>query len=281
MTPITIKAEGARLNLWLDGPHWQGAPAATIGGFSSKDSTGGHVVLAEALDRIRAHGLTRVIGPMDGDTWHSYRFVTDSDGSPPFLLEPTNKPHEPALFTGAGFQSIGHYFSARVPLVDTAIHAPAPTDDFTITQWSGDNPEALFAQVYDLSVQAFSGNAFYTPISKQDFLQMYLPVVPLMKKELIFFATAPDGRLVGFLFGIPDYAQGPGTKTAILKTYASLTRGAGRHLAHTFHAAARAAGHDTAIHALIHDDNLSALRSAAEGAQVFRRYTLFGLRLDG
>jgi hypothetical protein len=36
-----------------------------------------------------------------------------------------------------------------------------------------------------------------------------------------------------------------------------------------------------AIHALIHDDNLSALRSATEGAHVFRRYGLYGLRLDG
>ena len=164
-------------------------------------------------------------------------------------------------------------------LDQTATDAPPPTHDFTVTPWSGTDPEALFGQVHDLSVEAFSRNAFYKPISRQDFLAMYMPVVPLMKRELIFFATTPDGRLVGFLFGIPNYAEGPQTKTAILKTYASLMPGAGRHLAHAFHSSARALGYDTAIHALIHDDNLSALRSAVEDAQVFRRYTLFGLRL--
>ncbi len=279
MDPIRIQAEGARVTLYPDGPEWQGAPTATLGNFASPDAASGRAVLAQALDQARALGLARVIGPMEGDTWHSYRFVTESDGSPPFLLEPTNKPHEPDLFIAAGFQPIGSYFSARVVLDQTATDAPPPTHDFTVTPWSGTDPEALFGQVHDLSVEAFSRNAFYKPISRQDFLAMYMPVVPLMKRELIFFATTPDGRLVGFLFGIPNYAEGPQTKTAILKTYASLMPGAGRHLAHAFHSSARALGYDTAIHALIHDDNLSALRSAVEDAQVFRRYTLFGLRL--
>lgn len=280
MQPTIIKTDGAKLSLYLDGPDWQGMPTATIGNFTSKDQDSGHAVLADALDQVRLSGIRQVIGPMDGDTWHSYRFVTESDGTSPFLLEPTNKTHEPALFENAGFQPIGSYFSARVPLDQTAAAEPAASDEFTITEWSGENPEQLFGQVFDLSVEAFSQNAFYKPISRQDFLQMYLPVVPLMKKEFIFFASTPQGRLVGFLFGIPNYSEGPQTKTVILKTYASLMRGVGRHLAHAFHSAARAHGYQSAIHALIHDDNLSALRSAAEGAEVFRRYTLFGLRLN-
>ena len=279
MDPIIIKTEGARVTLYPDGPDWQGAPAATLGNFTSKDTASGAAVLALALDQARALGIRQLIGPMEGDTWHSYRFVTETDGSPPFLLEPANKPHEPGLFTAAGFQPIGSYFSARVALDQTAALPPPAPEGFTITPWSGTDPETLFSQVFDLSVEAFSRNAFYKPIARQDFLAMYMPVVTLMRRELIFFATTPAGRLVGFLFGIPNYAEGPQTKTVILKTYASLMPGAGRHLAHAFHSAARGLGFDSAIHALIHDDNLSALRSAVEGAQVFRRYTLFGLRL--
>ncbi|MFV0382956.1 hypothetical protein [Paracoccus sp. (in: a-proteobacteria)] len=279
MAPITITTEGARICLWLDGPLWQGKPAATLGSMTSRDMASGRAALARALDQLRSRGIGQVIGPMEGDTWHSYRFVTESDGSPPFLLEPANKPHEPELFREAGFQPVGSYFSARVPLAETAAQTLVTSDDFTISTWSGTDPEMLFGQVYDLSVRAFSRNPFYKPVSKQDFLQMYLPVVPLIRKELILFATTPQGRLVGFLFGIPNHAEGPQTQTVILKTYASLMRGAGRHLAHAFHRNARALGYQAAIHALIHDDNLSALRSAAEGAEIFRRYTLFGLRL--
>jgi hypothetical protein len=150
-----------------------------------------------------------------------------------------------------------------------------------VEQWDGADPEELFQQVYGLSIAAFEKNAFYKPVLLDIFLQMYMPVVPVMKKELIFFARDPQGRLAGFLFGIPNYNEGPTPKSVILKTYASLQKGAGHLLTHAFHKTARELGFETAIHALIHDDNLSAARSEAEGAEIFRRYALYGLRLDG
>ncbi|MBU2981678.1 hypothetical protein KO498_07595 [Lentibacter algarum] len=281
MTQHVFQAEGAKLTVFLDGPEWDGAPTATIGAFTCKAETAGADVLQQAITFARAQGLSRVIGPMDGDTWHSYRFVTESDGSPAFLLEPRETPMPLELFKVAGFTEISQYFSARVPLTQTALTKPASTDTFTIEPWDGTNPEALFNQVYDLSSEAFSQNMFYKPISREAFLAMYMPMVPMLKRELIFFARRPDQSLAGFLFGTPNFAEGPQPSSAILKTYASLERGAGQHLAYAFHKAAAAAGYDTAIHALIHDDNQSAERSAAEGADVFRRYGLFGLKLDG
>lgn len=55
-----------------------------------------------------------------------------------------------------------------------------------------------------------------------------------------------------------------------------LSRGAGQHLAYAFRNAGLANGYETAIHAVIRDDNSSAVRSAAEGAEIFRRYDLLG-----
>jgi hypothetical protein len=281
MTGQKLETDGARLTLYLDGPDWNGERAATLGQFTCRDADAGKGVVAAALDIIRSHGIDRVIGPMDGDTWHSYRFITDSDGSAGFLLEPPDRPACLQALTGTGFVRIGSYFSARIALPQAAHTAPEPTDAFTVEAWDGTEPEALFAQVYALSTEAFSRNAFYRPISRDAFLAMYMPLVPMLRKELIFFARRPDGTLAGFLFGVPNYAEGPAPRTAILKTYASLEKGAGRHLSHAFHTAAEAHGYEAAIHALIHDDNLSALRSATEGAHVFRRYGLYGLRLDG
>ncbi len=281
MTTKIFKTENAKLTVYPNGPEWDGVPAAAFGDFSCETPDAGAEILAEAIEWVRRSGVDRIIGPMSGDTWHKYRFVSESDGSAPFLMEPINKPHEPEVFYSAGFSEISRYFSARVPLVHAAKSAPPPTDAFVIETWDGTEPEKLFRQVFDMSVQAFAGNAFYKPISEADFLAMYMPMVPMIKKELIFFARRPDGTLAGFLFGIPNYAEGPKTKTAILKTYASLERGAGRHLASMFHKSALDLGFDDAIHALIHDDNQSADRSTAEGATVFRRYSLLGLRLDG
>lgn len=281
MRKTMLKVEGAKLTIYLDGPDWEGETAAAIGEFACQAPDAGAALLSEAILQIRAAGRTRILGPMSGDTWHSYRFVTESDGSPPFLLEPTNAPHEPGLFHAAGFRPISQYFSARLSLAEAASAPPPATDAFTIEAWDGEDPEGLFREVYQLSVQAFASNAFYTPITEDAFLAMYTPVVPMMKREVILFARRPDGSLAGFLFAIPNYAEGLDTKTMILKTYASLERGAGRHLVHACQTRSRDMGYETIIHALIHDANQSADRSAAEGAEVFRRYALLGMRLDG
>ncbi len=281
MTQHQFTAADAKITVYLDGPAWDDTPTATLGAFTCKTAESGADVLTQAITSIRDAGLRQIIGPMDGDTWHSYRFVTETDGSPAFLLEPADTPLALNVFQQAGFTQISSYFSARVPLSQTAATRPNQTRDFTIEQWDGTNPEALFDQVFDLSARAFARNAFYKPITRDAFLAMYMPLVPLLKPDLIFFARRPDLTLAGFLFGTPNYAEGPAPRSVILKTYASLSRGAGQHLAYAFHKSAAAAGYDTAIHALIHDDNLSALRSASEGADIFRRYGLFGLKLDG
>ena len=281
MTPTDFKIERAKVSVYLDAPAWDGAKTAALGQFSCKTVEAGAAVLDQALAYLHDHAVTHVIGPMDGDTWHSYRFVTESDGRPAFMLEPSNTPDAVEVFETAGFSQISGYFSASVPLDQTAPSTPKYKSDLVIETWDGTDPEALFAQVHALSVAAFAKNAFYKPISLEDFLQMYMPVVPVMKKDLIFFARDPSGALVGFLFGIPNYNDGPNPRSVILKTYASLQKGAGQLLSNAFHTAARDQGFETAIHALIHDDNLSALRSAAEGATIFRRYGLFGKRLDG
>lgn len=280
MTKDVLKSDGARLTIYRDGPEWEGKPAATIGDFSCKSPDAGSQLLDQALDKLRNVGCDRVIGPMSGDTWHNYRFVSQTDGSPQFLMEPTNKPHERDVFRDAGFEKITGYFSARVGLMTMRSEPPPETDTFSVETWSGSEPKAMFRQVFELSKQSFSKNAFYKPISEDEFLAMYMPVVPLIKKELIFFARRSDGSLAGFLFAIPNYAEGPEPASMIVKTYASLERGAGRHMVHACHSAARELGFQTAIHALIHDDNQSADRSAAEGADVFRRYELLGLRLN-
>jgi len=281
MTQTLFKSDAAQVTVYLDAPRWPGEPTAALGQFSCKSLDAGCDVVAQAIDFIRTKQITRIIGPMDGDTWHSYRFVTKTDHSPAFLLEPSNSDIATQVFEKTGFAPISRYFSARVPLTEAGKFTPPDNAALIVETWDGTDPEALFKQVYDLSIAAFENNAFYKPINFDAFLKMYMPVVPVLKKELVFFARTADKKLAGFLFAIPNYNEGPMPKSVILKTYASLQKGAGQLLAHAFHTTARDLGFETAIHALIHDDNLSAVRSAAEGAEIFRRYALFGLQLDG
>jgi hypothetical protein len=276
--PEILQNEGSSLSIWRDAPYWKGRRTAAIGKIKFASLDEGCALLALATSRLKAEGYAAVIGPMDGDTWHAYRSVSESDGSPSFLMEPISGPHDVAALAQAGFEGIGNYVSTRVATRNAVGDKPAPLHGVEIVDWEGQSPEAFFAQVYALSVESFAGNAFYKPISQDDFLALYMPYVPFLKRELISFARS-EGKLVGFMFGIPNYAEGPETKTAIVKTYASSRRGVGYLLLDGFHRNALDLGYDTTIHALIHADNLSLLRSRMHGGEVFRRYTLFGLTL--
>lgn len=273
-----INSDNAKLTLYCDAPSWDGKPTFAIGDFSSSDYDSGLQILSDAISFAKTLNIDRLIGPMNGDTWHPYRFVTETDNSPAFLLEPKNAAHEPKVFQDTGFEKISGYFSAKVSLENYNSLAPQPTN-FEVKSWDGSNPERLFQEIYALSLDSFANNAFYKPISEEEFVSIYLPLVPMIKKELVFIATSETGDMVGFMFGIPNYAEGPETKTAIFKTYASKQKGVGRHLSYAFHTRAHKLGYSSVIHALIHDDNLSALRSATEGAKIFRRYTLYGLKI--
>ncbi len=273
------KIEGAALRIYRNAPSWDGLKTAAVGAIKFTDRASGQTLLADVCKRLLDEGFEAVIGPLDGATWHSYRVVTDSDGSAPFLLEPKSGEHDLDILEAVGFQTISRYFSARV---DFATMSPSPAaEGITLETWDGTDPEMHFGQVYDLSCEAFRNNAFYTPISRKAFLAMYMPLVPMLRRELVLFARDDSGRLSGFLFGVPNYAEGREPQSVILKTYASLKKGAGSTLSAGFHRASIDLGFQTAIHALIHDDNLSAQRSAQHGAEIFRRYALMGRRLNG
>ena len=271
-------ASAPSLTVYRDAPSYQGLRTAGLGQFRCPDAASGAALIAETVSALRAEGFEAVIGPMDGDTWHSYRLVTESDGSPPFLMEPVNPPFHVEAFARAGFAPVSTYVSARAPL-DGAASDPAAgsavTDDVTVAPWNGADVERFMADVFALSSEAFAQNPFYKPLSRDGFDALYRPMLGRIDPRLMLFAHDRDGALLGFVFGLPDLLS-PASRTAILKTYASRRRGVGRLLAEAFHRAAREAGFVQVIHALMHEENVSRDRSGLHGGAVFRRYALFG-----
>lgn len=277
--PEILKEGQSSVAIYRDAPPWGDRKTASVGQLKLRTAEEAAALLSRAGGQLRSEGFEAIIGPMDGDTWHSYRCVTESDGSPAYLMEPKSGPHDVAALGNGGFRPISHYVSMRVATRDAVGQRPKNETGVTIVNWDGGNAESFFGEVYDFSVDGFARNAFYKPITRDEFLGLYTPYVAFLRPELIFFARHSNGDLAGFLFGIPDYAQGPETKTAILKTYASAVRGVGFLLTDAFHRSALEGGFETTIHALMHDDNASRERSSMHGAEVFRRYALYGLDL--
>lgn len=276
-TAETLSRPGASAMLYRAGPSYQGRKTAAIGKFTCDTAEAGQALLTDVLTLLQQEGFSAVLGPMDGDTWHSYRLVSESDGSPPFLLEPVSRPQDHDAFTAAGFAPISDYVSARTAIPPSLPRrAPFALPGLTVTTWDGKNAEGLIGPMHELSKIAFANNAFYKPLDIAGFRALYEPVIPRIDPRHVMFAHDEKGMLQGFIFSIPNWLEGPKPSTLIIKTYASRVKGGGRMLLDIAHHRGAELGFTQAIHALMHNDNISRNASAKHGGKIFRRYQLMG-----
>ena len=282
----------ARASLW-----WKDVPACknerlgVIGHFAAASAESAALLLFQVLRRLAEQDCTLAVGPMDGNTWRPYRFVTDSGSEPPFLLEPENPLSYPRYFLDAGFTPIAEYTSALVSelaILDDRIPRVIKRLKGFGVNWRPLNTERFEDElklIYRLSVKSFSKNFLYTPISEAEFLEQYVSIAPYVNSQLTLMAEQ-EGELLGYLFGIPDFNQarrGEAVDTFVVKTVAVLPgrhhAGLGSVLVAESHRIAREQGYRRAIHALMHESNTSR-NISAHYASTMRRYTLFQRRLE-
>jgi GNAT superfamily N-acetyltransferase len=257
-----------------------------VGHFAAGADGAGRELLEHAFARLAGMGCARAIGPMDGDTWHSYRFVTDPGTEPPFVFEPSNPPGWPALFEAAGFEPLNTYYSTLVPdLHHTDERTPGRVEAFRETGVSfrtldpGRFEEEL-TRIYALSRVAFAANFLYSPIDERAFLDLYRPIQPHVVPELVHFAEA-EGRLIGFSFGTPDLleVQRSGkARTMLIKSLAVHPdeggKGLGAVLMDLPQRSAVELGFERGIQAFMEKENRS-LAISGHYAHTIREYTLF------
>ena len=272
--PEKLQYEDSTLQLYRDAPLWDGKACAAIGEFNFRDEASGIALIKKAMTQIERDGCHALLGPMNGDTWHSYRAVTDTDSSAPFMLEPVSGPHDLSCLHKTGFKAVSHYFSNRALLTQAIPTTPIAVQGVTIKQWDGKNGEALVDHIFAMSKDSFAKNKFFKPVTLESFRALYVPLLTAIDPRFVLIATHHTGGICGFLFGFPDGSAPDDNPTIILKTYASGIRGVGYALADYFHRAALEAGFKSVIHALMHEDNASLQRSQQHNAVTFRRYAL-------
>jgi L-amino acid N-acyltransferase YncA len=272
----------ARASIWFDGPRVEANErTGLIGHYAASSLEAGKKILEVACDTLHKFGCTRVVGPMDGSTWKSYRLVTEMGSEAPYLLELHNPLEWSSHFLEAGFEVLATYHSTlginpepdpRMPKVRERFAANRITTRAAIPA----NLESELDAIYDLALESFSQNFLYSPISKTDFLELYRPILAKLPPGFTRIAEH-DGRAVGFAFAVPDMLR-PQLDTLILKTVgirkARVYAGLGGLLADEMHDLARHAGMSRVIHALIHDGNVSGKTSAKTGS-IMRRYALY------
>jgi GNAT superfamily N-acetyltransferase len=279
---------------WKDAPLLGAHRVGAIGHYAGVDGDAAAAVLDAALRSLRQNGCTLAVGPMDGNTWRRYRFVTDAGPSsrpePPFFMEPTNPAEWPSQFESAGFAPLAAYFSALNSDLDQPDERLAPIekrlDSIGVSVRSARQVELHdeLRRIYEVSCVAFTRNFLYTELPEAAFIAQYTALLDRIRPELVLLAER-GSDLVGYAFAIPDFAQaarGASIDTFIIKTVAILPepalRGLGSLLVARAQQAGRELGFRRAIHALMHEDNVSRNISRRYAATM-RRYTLFSREL--
>ena len=275
---------------WSRVPSLPGERLGVVGGFSATSRDAANQMLTRAFETLRAQGCTLAVGPMDGNTWRRYRFVTDAGTEPPFFLEPTNPPEWPEWWQAAGFMPLAEYYSSATDDLaarDTRlgdVSARMAKAGVSIRPLDPPRFDEELKRIYDVSVVSFQPNYLYTPLPPDAFLAQYRAIQARVWPEFVLLAEQA-GRPVGYVFATPDFAQaqrGEPVTTVVVKTLAVLPgrayAGLGALLLADVHAAALRLGFGRAIHVLMHAANQSRNLSA-HYSRTIRRYTLFARRL--
>ena len=78
------------------------------------DATAARLLVEAASAWLGEQGLDAIRGPMAGDIWHRWRFMTRGFDTEPFAGEPRNPPHYPELISACGFAAARTYSTKLV-----------------------------------------------------------------------------------------------------------------------------------------------------------------------
>lgn len=270
---------------------YQNYKTAILGHFFADNPAGALDLIQYCLNLLIKRGFEYVVGPMDGNTWHSYRLVNDYGSYPPFFLEYYTPKEWNSVFQSAGFESIAKYSSAitrDLSCQDKSSEKFAARISqlgLDIRRFDIEASEKDLISIHQLSLKSFAKNFLYTDITQSNFLALYEKVMPYVNPEFTLLAE-DNGQLVGFIFAIPDYLQkqrGEVIDTIIIKTVAKIPSrkyaGLGSYLVSEVHKRAAQYGFKQALHALMYDNNASRAISN-KSAYKIREYTLYGKLLN-
>lgn len=286
---LHLEFQTAKCSLWWNQvPPLEGEKLGVIGLFESNSKEDSIFILEKANSILKEHLCTKAVGPMNGNTWQNYRFVTKTSERDPFFMEPQQPPDWPQWWQDAGFENWQKYCSLIQPLSEEDPRAPRVLTRLSkngvhIRPINTSEFERDLKAVFKVCLDAFRQNVLYTDVDESIFLSKYLPFADKLDPRFVLVAES-EGQCCGFIFSVPDLSQkqrGKEIDTIILKTLAINPNrkfaGLGILLVDLVQKEAREAGLKYAIHALMHNNNSSA--NIGKHAEFLREYTLFSKSL--
>ncbi len=275
---------------WRDTANVNGSTTGAIGHYAATDAEYGEAVLQHACRELKNRRCDIAVGPLDGNTWRRYRFITERGRAKPFFLEPDNPDEWPLHFGNRGFSVLAHYVSEINPDMANrqpelgSLRAKFASLGVQIEPVDIEYPVDDMAGIYRVVCESFRNAFLYTPLDIDSYCYIYEPLLMQVDPGLMLVARHDD-EVVGFILAPPDFMQLSYQKSMdaiVLKTVAVLPRkeysGLGRVLIVDLLANAIDMGFTTAISALMQTENRSQ-KISSDCAGPMRGYSLFAKEL--
>ena len=164
----------------------------------------------------KKHGRDVLAGPVDASFWIRYRFklFSDRDFQDTYSGEPYNLPYYAGLWKDCGFGEICRYESNWYRRVQKEDFSPKlhkrleqmHQSGYRIREssfWEFDND---LVEIYRLLTQTYCRFPFYKEISLQQFRKLFGYLKYCLDYHMVKLVCL-DGRVVGFMIGIPNYGK--------------------------------------------------------------------------
>lgn len=168
-----------------------------------------NALMEKAKQAISAMGCTKILGPINGNTWHSYRLNRSSE-MPLMPGDPYNPKYYLKLWEKAGFHAVEFYESA---VADKAQFIPMTMEEgrdlakkfnLSVDYF----PEHLTDQeldlLYDFYNKCFRENPLFTPIRKETYRVISRRIEPYVNNAHSLIIKDREGKPVAVLLSHKD-----------------------------------------------------------------------------
>ncbi|MCP4131577.1 MAG: hypothetical protein GY754_11415 [bacterium] len=153
-----------------------------------------------------------ILFPMYTSTWYPYRFTSKGDSLFKFFLEAPAKEYYSSFAARYGVTDTFRYKSIICRNIDQVLEKNnkpfkrASEEGITFRRFDKSQAEKEIETIYELSIQAFNDNAFYTSINRDEFANLYKGSINLIDDEFFTIALNSKKEPVGFCFSSLDYS---------------------------------------------------------------------------
>lgn len=264
-----------------------------IGELEAETIEAGTTIIKKCEDIFIEKNISKIVAPMNGNTWKKYRTLKYTNGESNFLLENASPMEFNEILKKSGFEEIHTYTSTKGP-IENAYKSKSleiaeeniKSKNIQIRKFNKTKYLEDLKKIYNISTVSFNRNPLYTSIEEEDFIKQYEPYIKMVDEDLILIAEK-DGKEVAFVFCIPNFneaKEGKEIKTLILKTIAVKPEyeylAIGNVLLNKISKIAKDKGFTHWIFAFMYSNNTSQKMAKRNGTEIIREYALYGKELN-